>query len=251
MEDQNAYPLHKAAIGGNKEMVEELLKAGLDVNSRNKAGATPLHWARSVDICELLIKAGAEVDARTDFGLTALHVTAELGEQEVCRCLIKAGADVNVQDSYDWIPLEKAAHNGYKEICETFLQAHSQIGNSLYLAAAQGNATICQILLSAGANVNVQVACGNTPLYVVAGLPDREKICEMLLKTGANVNGKHPEFGATALHCAAWHGMSENINILLRHNADITVLTSKGKSVVELAQERGHTELADYLRNLS
>lgn len=57
------------------EHVQILIDAGADVNSRNDAGRTPLHWAAETENCgvvELLLKVGADVTVEADDGaLTA------------------------------------------------------------------------------------------------------------------------------------------------------------------------------------
>ena len=64
-----------AARGGDIEAVKEFLATGTDVNAKNFAGWTPLHWASSGDhkeIVELLITAGADVNAKEEDGDTPL-----------------------------------------------------------------------------------------------------------------------------------------------------------------------------------
>ena len=57
------------------------LRAGADVNATdNKLGSTPLHWAarenKNPDVITALLKAGADIDARDRGGATPLHWAA-------------------------------------------------------------------------------------------------------------------------------------------------------------------------------
>lgn len=72
---KNASALHFAAAGGNAEIVNYLIEAGLEIDSRisksdNSYGfATPLHIAvgnKNIDITNLLLEAGANVNSKNE-----------------------------------------------------------------------------------------------------------------------------------------------------------------------------------------
>ena len=46
--NQGWIPLHLAALGGHKEIVELLISKGADVNAKNDVGHTPLDWAKQL-----------------------------------------------------------------------------------------------------------------------------------------------------------------------------------------------------------
>ena len=77
--------IHDAAEEGNVEVVKQHLAAGTDVNAKNNAGTTPLHWsARHNDhkeIVELLIAEGADVNAKNVSGRTPLDSAEERDAQ--------------------------------------------------------------------------------------------------------------------------------------------------------------------------
>ena len=81
-----------AASGGDIEAVKEFLATGTDVNAKNFAGLTPLHWAASgghKEIVELLITAGADVNAKNNRGGTPLDKT--IGYPKLADLLRKHG----------------------------------------------------------------------------------------------------------------------------------------------------------------
>ena len=60
--DTIGTPLHFAAQGGHKEMVELLISKGADINLENNHGQTPLALAKQVrksEIAKLLVERGA------------------------------------------------------------------------------------------------------------------------------------------------------------------------------------------------
>ena len=92
--------LIQAVQDGNFEVVEKYLAAGMDVNTKDGYGATPLLYAAEYgrnDVAELLITNGADVNATYNDGLTALHSAVLNGSNEIVKLLIDQGADVNTK----------------------------------------------------------------------------------------------------------------------------------------------------------
>ena len=55
--------LHQAAANGRKEMAEQLIAAGAEVNAKDKNGRTPLNWAiqfKDTEIADRLRKHGGK-----------------------------------------------------------------------------------------------------------------------------------------------------------------------------------------------
>jgi hypothetical protein len=61
-----------------------------------------------VDAMEVLIKAGANLDARDKFGFTALMVAATTGEADAIRLLLQSGAQPDATDNFGNTALFKA-----------------------------------------------------------------------------------------------------------------------------------------------
>jgi hypothetical protein len=86
------------------EVVEELLRAGADVNTANRYGGTPLMTAVAFDaestaIMERLLDAGADIDLQNDGGETALMYAAKYGRKEALRILLARGANPAIRDN--------------------------------------------------------------------------------------------------------------------------------------------------------
>ena len=90
-----------------QSIVETLLRAGGDVDIRNKSdntghmGETALHcaafWGR-YEIAKLLIDHGADVNALTDRRSTPLHDAARMSNAKLARLLLEKGAKPNARD---------------------------------------------------------------------------------------------------------------------------------------------------------
>ena len=108
-------PLHSAAYYGDFEMIQVLLECGVDVNSKNNVGSTPLDFAslggrhNEPRVARLLIEYGANPNTRDMVGLTPLHRASKGGRTEVLRLIIEHGASVEVKGGRGRTPLDVAS----------------------------------------------------------------------------------------------------------------------------------------------
>lgn len=99
---EGSTPLHLAE---SPEVVQTLLEFGAEINARNNLGQTPLHVAAlqgNSNIVESLLKSGAALNSR-DNGETPLHVARKTGV--VIELLLEYGVDVNIKNENHETPL--------------------------------------------------------------------------------------------------------------------------------------------------
>lgn len=105
-------PLMRAALQGERAIVEELLALGVDLHARNDDGNTAL-WlgcvSRDAGLVQDLVEAGSELDNRNDAGSTALMYTASSDRPQLLELLLAAGADPQVRNFDDLRAVELAA----------------------------------------------------------------------------------------------------------------------------------------------
>ena len=228
------------------EIVELLIAKGADVNAKDGDGVTPLDWANDSDykeVVELLRKNGAKTGE-------------ELEADEPVAKVAKPESPTNARN----IPLVLAAESGSIESVKLHIAAGTDLNinyggsNALYEAVLEGHNEIIELLIEAGANVNLKHGIhGDTPLYPGA-IKGRKKICELLITKGADVNAKRDN-GRNPLHIAAFWGHTEVVKLLISKGANINEKDNWDETPLDLAiaeenflKEQVRKETANLLR---
>ncbi|HUU20210.1 MAG TPA: ankyrin repeat domain-containing protein [Sedimentisphaerales bacterium] len=128
-------------------------------------------------------------------------------------------------------PIHKAAYEGdLKKVKEIIDRDPNQINvqesegfTPLHLASSKGHIEIVEFLLNHGADIELEIFNGETPLMLAAQYArhgQQYETIKTLLEHGAKVNHKD-ENGRTALHDAAMYSGKEVINLLISYGADV------------------------------
>ncbi|KAI5431110.1 hypothetical protein KIW84_035322 [Lathyrus oleraceus] len=130
------------AVKGHVESFQLLVYAGADVKLCNKSGETTIMLSElnnKSDLFEkIMLEFALEKGNRNAGGFYALHYAARRGDLDAVSLLTNKGFDVNVLDGEDYTPL--------------------------MLAAREGHASICKLLISYGAHYNAKNTRGETAL---------------------------------------------------------------------------------------
>ena len=217
-------PLHNAAGGDHKDVVELLLANKADVHARNQSGQTPLHLANK-DVAELLLANGADINARDNEGTTPLieaagDGTESDGNKDLAQFLLAQGADVNARD---------------KSGC-----------TALTWAAIEGNRDIAELLIANKADVNATSPCGQTALNSAA-MNGHKDVAELLLAHHADLHARAKD-GKTALDWAVNNGRLEMVEFLLAQGADVNAKANDGSTPLHLAEVAHNYDVAALLR---
>ncbi|XP_063533585.1 26S proteasome non-ATPase regulatory subunit 10-like isoform X1 [Cydia strobilella] len=161
-DSNNRLIIHWAALGGNENLVDFIIRSGSPIDPWDDTSSTPLILAASAgkfEVVQLLIGKKADVNHKTGRGQTSLHYACSKGHKDIAKLLLEAGANVNEADVLHVTPLHRAASLGRNNIVELLL-SQPEI------------------------KVNLEDSTGCTPLHLACE-EDRESAAIMLVKAGA------------------------------------------------------------------
>ncbi|XGA08169.1 MAG: ankyrin repeat domain-containing protein [Wolbachia endosymbiont of Xenopsylla cheopis] len=247
--------LFSAAVDGDFEYVEYALELGVDVNTQNKYGSTPLFLSAyngHAKIVEFLIKNGAKVNSINQNGETPLIAAALSGHLAVVEYLIKNGADVNIKGQYGNTALHLATYENHIKVVEVLIRnganidAKKQNGNlALHLAAYEGYIEVTKLLVESGTDIDATNQNGDTPL-ILAVQEGHLEVVKLLIKNGANVDIRDQE-GNTILGLAVYNGHEEIVKFLIERKFDINVKKQNGCTALHTAAQIGDVKMMKLL----
>lgn len=192
--------LHTACEYGHKEILQMLIKKGIDVNAIDKRGDTPLHCAArngQVEIVALLLEKNANINARSKTGHSPISQAIRNGHLSIVKILSKNGAYTdNVLSSGRWTALHVASYYGQIDVLKYLIGHGMEVdakeihgATPLYLACQEGHIDTVKYLLSNGADRYITVE-GNTLLHAALEKYNR-RVTEYLISRGLDINAKN------------------------------------------------------------
>ncbi|KAM3865360.1 85/88 kDa calcium-independent phospholipase A2 [Diretmus argenteus] len=159
----SGYPIHTAMKYSEKGCAEAILTADPgQVQAEDPVyGGTPLHWARTAEVCRMLLERGCQVNYLSKTGESALHILTKKGRFEAAMVLLTHGGNTNLK---------------------------GQDGNTaLHLAMKMDHMELIKALIVFGADVEIHNDLGETPGLIAARTskgPNRKVLLDMLCSVG-------------------------------------------------------------------
>ncbi|KAH0541580.1 hypothetical protein FGG08_003928 [Glutinoglossum americanum] len=245
---QNFTDMMLGSYFGLEEVVRLLLGKGVDMDSKDIYGRTPLSYAAGGGrkaVVKLLLEKGGDVDSRDVYGRTPLSYTAERGHEAVVKLLLEKRADVNLKDGYCQTPLLFAAKRGNVMVVELLLEKGGDVDSKdiygrtpLSYAAGGGHEAVMKLLLEKGGDMNSKDDIGRTPLLFAAEKGDVMAV-ELLLEKGGDMNSKDGS-GRTPLLFAAKRGNVMAVELLLEKGGSVDSKDTYGRTPLSYAAGGGH-----------
>ena len=256
-----AHPLAYAVIAGQSAFAHFLLGQGADPNGAVD-GVTALHAAAG--------SVGTWLKAwnRKHGGVRARAGRLKLSERlPLVNALLARGADPNARMTASAVAHQGFVRNG---AYDTFATGTGDVAGAtpLWVAAfamnpgpgsasfrgrrpqPSSNGEVLRSLLAAGARPDITSSDGTTPLMAAGGCgraahwtntprafrqPMAEEAFRILIAAGVDVNATN-EGDFTALHCAAFSGLNELVQLLVENGADVDARDWRGRTAFRLAE---------------
>ena len=267
--------LMAASTSGKTTLVKYLISRGANVKVKLEKGETTLIQSAQSDdnqeIVEALLKAGVETDAQTKEGLTALMRFAWMKQSTAVKSLLDAGANPKIKNENGWTAFYFACSHGNDEKIVKYLLAAGANPNEKY---AKGQTPLMwtgwgeraenfKALIAAGADVNAKDNDGKTPLMISSARFFQNEV-KLLLDAKADVKAKdkkgwnalmfasksvfrRDEFGAHGDGMIVWLGATKIIEQLISAGIDVNAQNNDGETALMLAIKAGNAHFAETL----
>lgn len=159
------FPIHSAMKYSEKECVLEILRADSgQLQAEDPVyGGTPLHWAKTAELCRLLLENGSDMNYLSKTGESPLHILTKKGRFEAAMVLLTHGADPNLRGQNGDTALHLAMKMDHIELIKALIvfgadvEIHNDLGETPGLIAARSSkGTNRKILLDMLCSVGVQ-----------------------------------------------------------------------------------------------
>ncbi|XP_048257612.1 ankyrin-2-like isoform X2 [Haliotis rufescens] len=211
--------LHAACLGGNKAIVQHLVSPS-NINTRGQNGCTPIMMAAlkgHQSVFNLLVSKQADLTLVDNNGESLLHLACQGGNKAIAQHLASP-SNINAR-----------GHNGYTPIM---------------IAAVLGHQSVFDLLVSKQADLTLVNNDGDSLLHVACQGGNKAIAQHLVSPSNINARGQN---GYTPIMIAAFFGHQSVFDLLVSKQADLTLVSNYGDSLLHVACEGGNKAIVQYL----
>ena len=253
--------LEIALAAGQRDVGEQLLKLGAELDIPSSGSTTPLHEAverGDLEICRLLLKADSSLlDRKDEQGRTALYIATFHDNPEIVDLLLtEYYADVEASTLTGWRPLHAAFKSLplFERLLSAKANPDAKTNNGetpLYIAILKGCSDTALALLKAGANLVAATSTDQTPLHMLCkGAISSSDLHPFIMELPMGLADPRNAHGQSPLCLAVINGQVTLAKLLLdRQDVDVNQADNEGGSLLRNAVENKQIEVAQELLN--
>ena len=235
------------------------LFSGAYLNQQTAAGLTPIMAAacypEQLEIVKYLAEKNTVLRYKDRNDQTIIHLAADHNNHKAIEAILNLSKTpsnfmVNENDQYDNTPLHLACKKGYLETVKVLMEHQAEVDNKnedektpFHLAAQEGYNEVVEYILRSNKSVVYDLdEDDNTALHLAATAKMTNTV-DVLLEHGADVRRKN-DMGWTPLDCAAAAGSYKCVLRILDEDAEIDALDRKKTTPLHLTAINGHPQIA-------
>ncbi|XP_048244348.1 serine/threonine-protein phosphatase 6 regulatory ankyrin repeat subunit B-like [Haliotis rufescens] len=276
--------LHLACQGGNTAIVQHVLSSS-NINSRGRHGWTAAMKAAvsgHQSVFDLLVSNQADLTLVDTYGDSLLHLACRGGNTAIVQHVLSS-SNINSRGRHGWTAAMKAAVTGHQSVFDLLVSNQADLtlvdtsGDSLlHLACQGGNTAILQhvlspsninstgryawtaamkaavtghqsvfdLLVSNQADLTLVDTSGDSLLHLACQGGNTAIVQHVLSPSNINSRGMH---GWTAAMKAAVNGHQSVFDLLVSNQADLTLVSISGDSLLHLACRGGNTAIVKHV----
>ncbi|KAL9575204.1 hypothetical protein ACKAV7_000566 [Fusarium commune] len=200
-DNDGRYPIHWAASSNNLDIVQLLAnQRSFDADVQDESGWSPLMISASVPegeaVVKLIMSKDADVNLKNSAGQTALHFVASKKNLDIARVLIDNGASTRVRDRRGQYPIHRAAAVGSVPMVTLLLKNRSPLNPAdnegftpLHHAIAEGHGDTAVALLKEGADFTLKNSADELALDLAPDKEVRQYVLQGAEREGIELSG--------------------------------------------------------------
>ncbi|XP_048244328.1 uncharacterized protein LOC125376359 isoform X3 [Haliotis rufescens] len=276
--------LHLACRGGNTAIVQHVMSPSI-INSTGRHGSTAVMQAAvngHQSVFDLLVSNQADLTLVDTYGDSLLHLACQGGNTAIVQHVLSP-SNINIRGEYGWTAVMQAAVSGHQSVfdllvsnqadltlvdtsCDSLLHLACRGGNTAIVqhvlspsninirgeygwtavmqAAVNGHQSVFDLLVSNQADLTLVDTSGDSLLHLACRGGNTAIVQHVLSPSNINIRG---EYGWTAVMQAAVSGHQSVFDLLVSNQADLTLVSTSGDSLLHLACQGGNTAIVQHV----